>query len=146
MRPQQGREAQLKQQLLSTRKAILAEIRRSMGQTLDEDVRLVFEIMQDNADKSVGELNRYIDAAVLGNKSDVLDAIDSALLKLAEGTYGTCEECGGAIPLGRLQAIPFATRCVACQGGLDQQREGKNDWEEHTDVFKDSSHTSGDEG
>jgi len=146
MRPQQGREAQFKQQLLSTRKAILAEIRRSMGQTLDEDVRLVFEIMQDNADKSVGELNKYIDAAVLGNKSDVLDAIDGALLKLAEGTYGICEECGGAIPLGRLQAIPFATRCVACQGSLDQQKEGKNDWEEHTDVFKDSSHTPGDEG
>jgi len=145
MKPQPGREARLRKLLLSIRKGILAEIRRSMGQSLNEDVRLVFEVLQDNADKSVGELNRYIDAAVLGNKTDVLDAIDSALLKLAEGTYGICEECGGEIPLGRLQAIPFATRCVECQGRLDQPKEGKSYWEGHTNVLKDPSHTYGDE-
>jgi DnaK suppressor protein len=140
------RTQRLKDLLLSKRKEILAEVRRSMDQSLDEDVRLTFEIMQDNADKSVGELNKYIDAAILGNKADLLDAIDSALLKLKEGSYGTCEECGAEIPLGRLRAMPSATRCVECQEQLDKQKGAKNYWEEHTDVFKDSPDTIPDEG
>src|SRR3954452_6542176 len=33
--------------------------------------------------------------------------------RLAEGTYGTCEVCGETIPAGRLEARPWATRCIA---------------------------------
>ena len=42
--------------------------------------------------------------------------VDRALEKLAEGTYGTCDEGGGEIPAERLDAIPWATHCVACAG------------------------------
>ncbi len=34
--------------------------------------------------------------------------------KIHRGTYGVCEACGEQIPAGRLQAVPEATRCVAC--------------------------------
>ncbi|MGH9043203.1 MAG: TraR/DksA family transcriptional regulator [Acidimicrobiia bacterium] len=34
--------------------------------------------------------------------------------RLAEGTYGRCERCGGAIGLERLRALPTATTCVGC--------------------------------
>jgi RNA polymerase-binding transcription factor DksA len=34
---------------------------------------------------------------------------------LAEGTYGTCRDCGADIPAGRLDAMPEAVRCVDCQ-------------------------------
>ena len=40
---------------------------------------------------------------------------ESALKKLAEGTYGFCEDCAQAIAAGRLQAQPTARRCRACQ-------------------------------
>jgi DnaK suppressor protein len=33
--------------------------------------------------------------------------------------YGVCRECGGAIAKARLTAMPFATRCVACQARLE---------------------------
>jgi DnaK suppressor protein len=39
---------------------------------------------------------------------DVLRAIE----KLDEGTYGSCDVCGEAIPPERLEAMPWATRCV----------------------------------
>ena len=42
-------------------------------------------------------------------------AIEEALLRIDEGTYGTCEDCGEEISVGRLNAIPFALRCVECQ-------------------------------
>ena len=46
--------------------------------------------------------------------SATLDDIEHALSRLDAGTYGTCELCGQAIPLERLEAIPHASTCVAC--------------------------------
>jgi DnaK suppressor protein len=34
--------------------------------------------------------------------------------KLDDGTYGVCDGCGAAIPDDRLQALPWAVRCMAC--------------------------------
>lgn len=43
-----------------------------------------------------------------------LKALAQVEEKIRRGTYGVCEVCGGQIPPGRLQAVPEATRCVAC--------------------------------
>jgi RNA polymerase-binding transcription factor DksA len=45
---------------------------------------------------------------------DTLAQLARAEASLAEGTYGVCAGCGTDIPAGRLEARPFATRCVAC--------------------------------
>jgi len=37
-----------------------------------------------------------------------------ALLRIANGTYGTCSQCGKPIDRKRLEARPIATRCIAC--------------------------------
>jgi RNA polymerase-binding transcription factor len=44
----------------------------------------------------------------------MLDDVRRALAKLAEGSYGTCDACGRAIPPERLDAIPWAVLCIAC--------------------------------
>jgi RNA polymerase-binding protein DksA len=41
--------------------------------------------------------------------------IDAALARLANGTYGTCVDCGTEIPAERLEVRPQATRCLGCQ-------------------------------
>jgi DnaK suppressor protein len=43
-----------------------------------------------------------------------LGGVSRALEKLDEGSYGTCDGCGRAIGGDRLEAIPWATRCVTC--------------------------------
>jgi len=43
-----------------------------------------------------------------------LSEIDAALARIASGTYGTCEDCGGAIGRDRLRALPEVRRCVSC--------------------------------
>lgn len=40
--------------------------------------------------------------------------IDGALRRWEDGTYGVCVDCGRSIPIARLRARSFATRCVAC--------------------------------
>jgi DnaK suppressor protein len=46
----------------------------------------------------------------------MLDDVRRALAKLADGSYGTCDTCGGAIPRERLEAIPWASLCITCAG------------------------------
>lgn len=42
--------------------------------------------------------------------------VEAALRRMDAGVYGTCEVCGAAIPEGRLEALPWAVRCVNCAG------------------------------
>jgi DnaK suppressor protein len=44
-------------------------------------------------------------------------AVDAALARVDEGTYGTCAVCGEAIPEERLEARPLSVRCVTCAEG-----------------------------
>ena len=50
------------------------------------------------------------------NKVAEAAAIRAALARIADGNYGVCSACGGAIPAARMAAMPTATRCVACAG------------------------------
>ncbi len=42
--------------------------------------------------------------------------IDAALIRIEEGRYGNCQNCGGPMGLQRLRALPEARYCVACSG------------------------------
>jgi DnaK suppressor protein len=39
---------------------------------------------------------------------------------MADGTYGTCANCGKKIPVARLEALPHATLCIECQAASEQ--------------------------
>ena len=43
-----------------------------------------------------------------------LEAIESALERIEEETYGQCADCTGKIPKARLNALPFTPYCVKC--------------------------------
>lgn len=42
----------------------------------------------------------------------MLDEVRRARAGVVAGTYGRCEVCGEPIPEGRLEARPWATRCI----------------------------------
>ena len=109
-----------------------------MKDNLEDDVRLSFEVCQDNADKSVDELLKHVNAAIIGNRSEEIDRIDEALRKFEEGTYGVCEECGCDIPVKRLEIVPFAIRCVVCQNEIDRKKEKESYGEAKGDMSEDS--------
>jgi RNA polymerase-binding transcription factor len=58
-------------------------------------------------------------AAVVDTRARQLEEIDRALADMDAGRYGICRDCGEAIAKARLKILPFATRCVACQGRLE---------------------------
>jgi DnaK suppressor protein len=51
----------------------------------------------------------------LGNEvRNEISKIARALDQMKNGTYGICVDCGTSIPLARLEAQPFADRCIRC--------------------------------
>jgi len=49
-----------------------------------------------------------------------LDAVEHALERLDDGSYGMCEVCGQAIPDARLEAIPSARLCAKDQAEAEE--------------------------
>ncbi len=59
--------------------------------------------------------NREMDYSLEDNAGHVLAAIDEALKRIEEGTFGTCARCGKPIAEARLEAMPYATKCIDCK-------------------------------
>lgn len=69
--------------------------------------------------KRVGEgtsiaIERFAEVAIHDQLVHQLTAIEAALARVDDGTYGTCTVCGRSIPAERLDVIPWAATCVAC--------------------------------
>lgn len=71
----------------------------------------------------------------LNRESEILRQIREARARIAEGTYGVCEECGQAISPRRLEAIPWAAYCVRCQETIDLERAHAGEQESDEDLL-----------
>lgn len=59
-------------------------------------------------------VSRLTDVGVGESLERGLERTERALTKLAEGSYGICDACGGQISGGRLRAMPDAVICLDC--------------------------------
>jgi RNA polymerase-binding protein DksA len=59
--------------------------------------------------------DREMDYSLEDNAGHVLASIDEALKRLGEGSFGTCARCGKPISEERLEAMPYATKCIDCK-------------------------------
>lgn len=102
-------------QLLSMRDELIARLRAQRGGTLSAVEAAQQAHDQASDDWATANTERDLDFALQAHEAEELDAIDAALARIADGTYGVCEDCGCDIPPARLHANPFTTRCVDCQ-------------------------------
>ena len=72
-------------------------------------------IADNMAETASVTLDREIDYSLEEASNHVLAAIDEALVRVDEGTYGSCSSCGRPIGEERLEAIPYATQCIDCR-------------------------------
>ena len=85
------------------------------GSLEDETEEIVGNSDNHLGDTATATLDREIDYSLEENSEQVLRAIDAALRRIDEGTYGICETCGQPISEERLEAIPYATQCIDCR-------------------------------
>jgi DnaK suppressor protein len=109
--------ARFRDELLAERRRVLDAIeylhKENPGSLEDETA----EMPIDNhlAETATATLDREIDYTLEENSEHVLAAIDSALTRIEEGSFGNCVSCGKEIGEDRLAAIPWATQCIDCK-------------------------------
>jgi len=69
----------------------------------------------DTVEFAVKAAEQDLTARTASLRSRMLREIESALERVASGTYGICEGCGEEISPNRLKAIPWAQYCLPCQ-------------------------------
>jgi RNA polymerase-binding transcription factor DksA len=97
---------------------VLAEREAELEEQLAELTKPPGELGTISFGKRVGEgtsmaVDRLAAVSAQEHLLAMLEEVRRAQQRLAEGTYGTCVVCGEPIPEGRLEARPWATRCVA---------------------------------
>jgi RNA polymerase-binding protein DksA len=106
-----------RQRLLDERKRVREAIdylqEENPGSIQDETQ----EIPSDNhpGDVATVTFDRELDYTLEENEERLLRAIDAALKRLDDGTFGNCRTCGRPIGDERLEALPYTTQCIDCK-------------------------------
>jgi len=101
-----------KEMLLERRKKLVGDVAQleTEAQRSADDVSV--DHMADHGSDSY-ELDQTI--GLIERESKALREIDAALKRMADGDYGTCDDCEKKIPKVRLRAMPSARLCLDCQ-------------------------------
>ncbi|HEY4743869.1 MAG TPA: TraR/DksA family transcriptional regulator [Desulfuromonadaceae bacterium] len=114
------RKERLVEMLQDTKRRMWNELREDLFARTGEGLQPQYDIPQDLGDQGMIDLLEDTGLALADIRQQNLIQMDEAERKLAEGSYGLCEECGAEIEERRLALLPFATCCIDCQ----KQREG----------------------
>jgi DnaK suppressor protein len=120
-----------KQALLRLHRRLIAQ-RDELRKKIAEDLGLAYS--PDDGANDLGETAHQVEQTELHTQLAALESrelrsIEHALSLIHQGRYGECEGCHKAIPIERLQALPFSLYCIACQrkAELDGNFESDSD-------------------
>jgi DnaK suppressor protein len=116
---------QLAQSTLDKFRAVLEEEQARLRALLEEhelereQARLAETAAERSPDPTSAEGGSMVfeyekELSVDANTEDLLRKAGNALERLDQGEYGICESCGVAIPVARLEVLPYTTLCVEC--------------------------------
>jgi len=74
------------------------------------------------ADAGTDNFDREFALSLVSNEQDALYEIEESIKRLEDGTYGICEMCDKVIRKKRLEAVPFARKCIQCQSSAEKDR------------------------
>jgi RNA polymerase-binding transcription factor len=120
------RYSDLKQMLDDRRREIQAEVQGKMRGVREEGTwgGKLNEVL-DAVESAEADIQEDLEFALVQMKSETLNKINDALVRLEQGNYGNCFDCGEEIAQKRLRALPFAVRCKDCEEAREnaEQRE-----------------------
>lgn len=114
------RQTKLQTLLQGEKSRLWNELRGELFDKLGDELHRQYDIPQDIGDRGVLALLEDAGLAVTDMRTAQLTQLEEALVKLKNGSYGVCEDCGRKIAETRLQVAPYASCCVECQ----ERREG----------------------
>jgi len=103
-------------------KALRERLQKQRDEILDmykQDLKAGQESADDGTEDIVDRANNAYNRELMFSLSDAerttLLQIENALLRMDEGAYGRCANCGQTINVLRLEAVPWARFCIDCQ-------------------------------
>ncbi|MCC2643499.1 MAG: polymerase-binding transcription factor DksA [Nitrospira sp.] len=126
------RTERLRQVLLARRQDLQHQIDALLAQQREEQTQLREESVADVEDLSLRDSAGHQQLSILESRNRTRLQLDAALQRLDEGSYGLCEDCLQPIHEKRLEAVPFAVRCIECQRHVEEleaieKKEDRND-------------------
>jgi RNA polymerase-binding transcription factor len=116
----------LKQMLDDRRRELQAEVQGKMRGVREEGSwgGKLNEVL-DAVESAEADIQEDLEFALVQMKSETLNKVNDALVRLEQGSYGNCFDCGEEIAEKRLRALPFAVRCKDCEEAREtaEQRE-----------------------
>lgn len=107
-------------EVLQTKQAELAHAIRSHSSQLN-----LGESENELIDRVQAMRGREEAVAILNRLTRTQLDVQAALLALQNGSYGICVDCDGPITSRRLEAIPWASRCIRCQEDADRRSRAR---------------------
>lgn len=111
--------AALKSNLLQQRQSLLSQLSSLRGGPIGRVEASANHFGQHEDSSAQTATERELEFALDDHESRELAAVNSALQRLDDGTYGQCTACGVPIAPARLEVAPEAERCIDCQEKLE---------------------------
>lgn len=117
-----------RKKFLAIQEAALLEMKSKLVAEAEAELRAEREGNKDEGmdtyDLASEERDREINFILSDRERQKSQQIDDALARIADSSYGVCEECGLEIAEERLRVLPFTRLCRDCQ--QDQEREARS--------------------
>ena len=125
-----SRYLDLKKILEDRRREILSEVQGKIRDVRAEGTQSRLNEVFDAGESSESDIQEDIEFALIQMKAETLNKINEALVRLEDGAYGNCFECGEEISEARLRALPFAVRCKDCEEAREVAAERERIWQQ----------------
>src|SRR5689334_2791252 len=106
------------------------QILRQLDEELKEGKEGAPDEGMDTYDLASDARDREINLILTDRDRDKLQAIDDALARIDDGSYGVCESCESDVAEGRLEALPFTRLCINCQAEREKEAKTMKRFEE----------------
>ena len=90
------------------------------GEMTLEDMTDNNEICADPADRATVESDRAFTLRIRDRERKLIKKIQAALVRMDEGVFGVCDECGEEIGVPRLKARPVTKLCINCKSKQEE--------------------------
>jgi DnaK suppressor protein len=108
--------AKLARELDQQYKSLLEEVRDALEASENQQyVELIDRAPADSGDQATGDALADLNLAIIDRHVQEMRDIEAARVRIEDGRFGSCIDCGGDIGFERLLAYPTAKRCVRCQ-------------------------------
>jgi RNA polymerase-binding protein DksA len=117
-KPQVDEEWQknMREALATQRQRLMSVVQTTQAQMAEKSGDLA-----DISDRASEGFEDELAVGLMAIEAAQLEDINEAIERIDSGTYGLCVDCRRAIPRKRLEVLPFAKRCLTCEGESERR-------------------------